>query len=375
MNTEKKRKINLLHLIISLEIGGMERFVSDHCQGIDRNIFNPMVVCTDRLGDFAKVIEDSGISVQLLPKNSEKFDWKYILTLKSFLKSNNIDIIHVHSGSFPYGAFAGFLARTPVIILTDHGRRYVRNLKILVFDTACALIADKIISVSSDLTNFLTEKEFISKNKIVTFINGVNTKAFCPKPKASTIIDQLNITKDDFVIGTIGRFAEVKGQENLLRAFQIIKEQCPQAKLVLVGDGPDKDALMQLAQSLVLTEDVIFTGKRNDISDLLSIMDVFALPSLMEGTSIALLEAMASGIACVATNVGGNPGVITDGVDGLLAKVSDPVDLAEKILFLINNTERRQQICQQAVDKVTNNYSLDANIKQHQDLYRRLLNA
>lgn len=375
MHTATKRPLNILHLLISLEIGGMERFVCDHCLGIDTTMFHPMVVCTDALGDFATLLEERGIPVTLLPKNKDRFDWKYILTLRSFLRSHDIDILHVHSGSFPYGAFAGFLARTPVIILTDHGRIYTRTLKILIFDILCSIIADKIISVSSDLTNFLTEKEFISHNKVTTIINGVNTKNFYPKPKAITITKQLNSTNENVVIGTIGRFAEVKGQEYLIRAFQRLKEQCPQAKLVLVGDGPDKEKLMQLAQSLSLIDDIVFMGKRNDISDLLSIMDVFVLPSLMEGTSIALLEAMASGIACVATNVGGNPGVITDGVDGLLANVGDPIDLAEKIVLLVNNETMRHQIGTQAVEKINNKYSLDANIKQYQAVYLQLWNA
>lgn len=367
------RRINVLHLLLSLETGGMERFVYEHCLEIDKDQFNVSVCCIDRLGGFYESLNNNGVKVDLLQKNQKHFDFIFPLQLSKYLKNRKIHILHIHSGAFFHGSVAGFLARTPGIIYTEHGRHLVEPKIIFALDKISSVFTHKIITVSPDLANHLIEKIKLPSNKIVTIINGVNTNCFMPRDKSNILLTELGIEADYKIIGTVGRLAFVKDQLTLIKSFSKIIEKIPKSKLVLVGSGPCEEDLRAHVKEFGLCRAVIFTGNRTDIPEILNLFDVFVLPSLLEGTSLSLLEAMASGVPSVVTNVGGNPNVIENGYNGYLVEQKNFAEMADKIIAILENNEVANAFGRNSRRSVQSKYSLKANVEMYQNVYLDLL--
>lgn len=367
------RKINVLHLLLSLETGGMERFVYEHCLEIDKSMFNVSVCCIDRLGGFYESLVENGIRVDLLEKNQNHFDWFFPWKLKKYLKEDNINILHIHTGAFFHGSVAGFLAKTPGIIYTEHGRHLVEPKVIYLLDKISSMFTDKIVTVSPDLKKHLINKIKLPAKKIVTIINGVNTKSFIPRDKSINLLKELGIESGYNVIGAVGRLAPIKNQAALIRAFDIVQQKIPKSRLILVGEGPCETELKNLTHELGLVGSVVFAGNRKDIPEILNLFDVFVLPSLLEGTSLSLLEAMASGVPPVVSNVGGNPNIVTEDYNGYLVEPNDFEKMAEKIISILTDAEKAQVFKNNSRNTVLSGFSLETNVELYKKIYIDLL--
>jgi len=348
----------------------MERFVYEHCLALNHDDFDVSVCCIDRLGGFSQSLREHGIKVDLLQKNQQHFDCFFPFRLSRYLRENDIDIIHTHTGSFFHGSVAGFLARTRGIIFTEHGRDPVETIPKRVLDKISSYFADHIVTVSKNLERHLIEEIKLPAKKIHTIINGVNTETYCDRGKSKKLCDELGLQFTDKIVGTIGRLAEIKNHPFLIRSFEKVKRIWPESRLVLVGSGPCEKSLKSLAADLGLSDTVIFTGNRNDVCDLYQLFDVFVLSSFSEGTSFSLLEAMASGVPPIVTNVGGNPGIVKDTVNGYLVEVDDDQALADKISNIFH--QGGGDLANNARQFVIDRYSLKKNLQQYMDIYRSL---
>jgi len=366
-----EKRLKVLHLLLSLETGGMERFVYEHCLALNHDEFDVSVCCIDRLEGFSQSLREHGIKVDLLQKNQQHFDWLFPFRLSRYLKENDIDIIHTHTGSFFHGSVAGFLARTRGIIFTEHGRDPVETMPVRILDKISSYFADQIITVSKDLENHLIKEIKLPPKKIRTIINGVNTETYCVHGKSEKLREEFGLQPTDKIVGTIGRLAEIKNHPFLVRSFEKVKKIWPESRLILVGSGPCENSLKSLAADLGLADSVILTGNRNDVDDLYRLFDVFVLSSFSEGTSFSLLEAMASGVPPIVTNVGGNPGIVKDSVNGYLVEVDDDQALAEKILHIFQ--QGGGDLANNARQLVIDRYSLEQNLKQYTDIYRSII--
>jgi glycosyltransferase involved in cell wall biosynthesis len=370
-----KSKINVVHLVLSLETGGMERFVYEHCIGIDKKKFNVSVCCIDRLGGFYQNLVDNGFKVDLLQKNQKHFDYFFPFRLRKYLISNEIDVLHIHSGAFFLGSFAGFMAKTKGIIYTEHGRHLVEPKIIFLLDKISCLFTDRIVVVSPDLKKHLTEKIKLPEKKIITIINGVDTNCFSPREKSKNLLAQFGLKKSSKIIGTVGRLADIKDHATLIKAFKIVLDNIPESKLIIVGDGPCENYLKDLSVELGIYGSVIFTGNQKDIQQILNLFDVFVLPSLREGTSLSLLEAMASGVAPIVTNVGGNPNVVKNGYNGYLVKPGDFGGMALMITDFFKDFAKIDYIKNNARKSVQDKFSLDKNIELYIKIYLELFES
>jgi sugar transferase (PEP-CTERM/EpsH1 system associated) len=368
-------KINVLHLLLSLETGGMERFVYEHCLEIDKSKFNVSVCCIDRLGGFFESLVKNDINVDIVQKNQNHFDYLFPLKLSRYLRNKKIHVLHIHSGAFFHGSVAGFLSRTPVIIYTEHGRHLVEPKIIFLFDKISCFFSDKIITVSHELEKYLIENIKLPAKKVETVINGVNTESFRPRCKSQRLLSELCLAPDIKIIGAVGRLAFIKDHFTLIKAFKIVEKKIPEAKLVLVGEGPCEKDLKILVEKLALSSSVVFAGNRSDIPDILNLFDVFVLPSLSEGTSLSLLEAMASGLPSVVTSVGGNPNLIKENINGYLVETKNTEQLAKRIEDILSNSEISKAFGIASRKLVISRYSLKANIKIYEDIYKNLLNS
>jgi glycosyltransferase involved in cell wall biosynthesis len=367
-------KLNVMHAVLSLETGGLERMVTESALALDKDLFNVEVCCYDRFGDFSDILTGNGIKVTLLKRNQNRYDYFFPLKLRMFLKRKNVHILHIHSGTFFLSTQGGILAKTPVMIYTDHGRVLPESKIAVLMDRFSGHFVDKIIAVSTELEKYLVDIIRLPLEKTSTIINGISTEKFTAREKPEVLLKEFGITLKDKVIGTVGRLAEVKDQISLIEAFNVVHKKIPNTFLMLVGDGPMRNKLNNKIIEFKLEEHVKITGNRNDVPELLNLFDVFVLSSLSEGTSVALLEAMSSGIAPIVTCVGGNPSIVDNNINGILFRPEHVEELAENLINILQNDEKRKQYSKNAALKIRAKFSIEKMVKEYEKLYMNLLN-
>ena len=363
------RKINIMHVALSLQVGGLEKVVAESAVGVDKDIFNVEVCCFDDLGFFAERLVRDGIDVTLVRRNQDHYDPLFPIRLGKLLRDKNTHILHMHSGTFFLGTQAGLLSGVPIMIYTDHGRHLVEPRMLLAMDRFSGFFAKKIIAVSKELERYLTEVVRLPPVKTTTIINGIDTKVFSFREKSLSLLEELNIPATRKIIGTVGRLVEVKDHVTLIRAFHKVVADEPDVTLLFIGDGPMKAGLQQLVGELDLSGKVVFAGSRSDVPELLNLLDVFVLTSLSEGTSISLLEAMASGVVPLVTDVGGNPSIVNHEHNGLLVKPKDVSRIAESLTHLLHHEDVSAEYRRNAVDTVKTHFSLDRMIESYTGVY------
>ena len=368
-----REKLNLLHITLDMDIGGLQRLVADATLAMDQKRFNIEVCCFDELGCFANTLKEEGITVTLLQKNQNHFDANYPFRLASFLRKKKVDILHMHTGTFFFGSIAARLARTPVSLYTEHGRFFVEPLVRLIEDRISGMLIGQIVAVSHELEKYLAERVKLPARKICTIINGIRVDRFAPRPKPLRLLEEFDLAQSCKIVGTVGRLDDVKDQVSMIEAFARVVEAVPDARLFLVGEGPMREALTEVISSHSLEKKVVITGARGDIPDLLNLFDLFVLTSVSEGTSISILEAMASGLPVVATNVGGNPSIIDHESDGLLVEPRDITGIANAIESLLTNNALSQQMGEKGAAKIRSDYSIEKMIESYEEIYFRLL--
>jgi glycosyltransferase involved in cell wall biosynthesis len=201
--------------------------------------------------------------------------------------------------------------------------------------------------------------------------NGVDVQRFAPDCEVrARVRRQLGLSSDAIVIGSVGRLTQLKDFPTLLRAVETLLERGEECTLLLVGSGPEEDALRkQAAASRLLRDRIIFTGVSKEVSSLVKAMDVFALPSICEGMSYTLVEAMATGLPVVASRIGGNTELIEDHATGYLCTPSAAGELADRLQELIKNPERRRAFGEAARKRAEENFSLERMLAEYRDLY------
>jgi glycosyltransferase involved in cell wall biosynthesis len=283
------------------------------------------------------------------------------LELLRVIRAHRPAVVHVHSGCWSKGVMAARLAGVRNIIFTEHGRLVPDSRKVILLDRVYSRITTHIVAVSEALAQYLVEVVRVPKAKVLVIINGVNVERLRTAARRGD--------EGPVRIGIIARLAPVKDLGTLLRAMKRVVMRSPETELLVVGDGPERAALESLSAELGITGKVRFTGFRRDIPAVLSEIDIFTLSSLSEGTSITLLEAMAAGKPVVVTDVGGNPAIVEEGVNGFLVPASSPEALADALVRLAGNRELRMTMWQANTRKVEERYGIRAMVQQYQRLY------
>lgn len=363
------KKINVMQIVYSLDVGGRENVVVNLANRLNPDIFNSFVCCLKSGGAFTAMIKES---VRLF--ETDKSGIALLFYLVSLLKKEKIAVVHTHNwGTLCEGGLSAKLAGVPVIIHQEHGTLVkminVKKRRILLQKYFFRFIDDHIIAVSDELREAMSASIGIDKEKIKRILNGVEINCFDIKTRKDEKKKELFINDNDSIIGTVGRLAPIKDQKTLIYAFAKVIKHIPNVKLVIVGDGESRIELEDIASSLQLNESVRFLGMRFDIPELLAIMDLFVLPSLHEGISITLLEAMASRLPVIATNVGGNPEVVLNGKTGILVPHSNPEALAKEIIALLKDEQTRKNYGIYGQQVVQKNFSLEEMVNNHEELY------
>jgi len=301
--------------------------------------------------------------------------------LVGFLRQNRYTIVHTHTSKAGIvGRLAARLAGVPVVVHTAHGFAFhERSPRSVV--RACALAeriagiwCDRIITVSRFHRSWAIELGIAKTPKVIAIPNGIPPERVRPDRDRLAIRSLLGVAPDELVILSAGRLAPQKGLEYLMEALPVLERQLPQPFSVwLAGEGPLEAKLRALAAVQARSGRVRFLGFREDIGNLLEGADLVVLPTLREGLSIALIEAMAAGKPVIATSIGSNRELTGNGAAGLLVPPEDPAALATAIRELAVHPERADQLGQEARRRYLSFYTLDQMLDRYKQEYLRLL--
>ena len=367
----------VLHVIHHLVIGGMENGLVNLINQIPASRYRHAIACIEDYSDFRERITRSDVEVIALHR-SRIGVWALRRELLGLCRRLRPTIVHSRNQS---GLDALLPARLAGVAHTVHGEHGwdVDNLdgkkwKPIVLRRLHAPLVSRYVTVSKDLEQFLVRRVGIAPARITQIYNGVDTQRFEPAAqKASRLLPPGFASDDTLVIGTVGRAQPVKDHATLLRAFAALLERRadlrPRLRLAVVGDGPLLAELRALAESLGIGASTWLPGALGNIPEVLRAFDVFVLPSLNEGISNTVLEAMASGLPVVATAVGGNPELVQDGVSGRLFAPGDGAALCAAVVDYADNAALHHAHSRAARRIALDRFSLDAMTRNYAAMY------
>ena len=366
----KPRRIKVLHLVTSLEVGGAQhgmllglpRFDSDQYEHIVCSIMDRM--------QMASQFREAGIEVRSLGL-SRKTDIGVVLRLRALLKEMRPDVLHTYllHGNI-LGRLIGRLVGVPVIIGSERTIGQARKWGRLA--TRLTNPLTDAVEVNSEIGGRAIERDLgVPSEKIELVRSGLDLSVFSSANRRDELRSEFGVTADQHLIVYMGRLRTVKGVEFGIRAFATALEQLPNIRMVLAGEGDQRNFLGSLVSELGISEQVEFLGVRNDVPELLGAADSVLMPSLTEGFPRTAIEAMAAGKPVIATNVGGTPEAVIDGETGILVPARDSDALSAAIVRLVGDTDLQARLAQAGRKRAEKNYSVDRYVSRLDELYRR----
>jgi len=371
----KMQNFKLMYIIHSLGVGGSEKLISNMAVELKRRGFDCTICCLNSLGEWGKKLKKKGFNIFVLDKK-EGVDLNISKKIKAIVEKERPDILHAHHYTpYFYAVLSNFSYHRPKLIFTEHGRFYPDRVRIkrVIFNYFAKFFTDTITGVCDFTKYSLSKYEMFPQNKIRVIYNGIKPEKYEIDIDKHLKKRQLNLNFDDKIIGTIGRLCAIKNHYMLIQAFGRVKKHIKNAKLLIVGDGELRDRLEALSKKMNLTTDIIFLGEREDVPGLMKIFDVFVLSSNSEASSLALLEAMASGLSVVATNVGGNPELMKNNETGILVSRGDYKKFADAIIRILQNPTLQKVMGEKGKERIIEKFSFNRMMDEYIRLYRNLL--
>lgn len=373
-----KTTLSILHVVDSLEFGGLERVVTDLAIAQQQHGHRVAVFSINHTTGFSSELTAVGIPVHIGNK-SGTLDWGVIKSLRRAASDMSADVVHAHNFVPNYYAALSLLAwwGAPTLVNTCHDMGTRLNHKRLKFLFECSLKRTaRVAMVGQQVFDRYIQTGMVRKTQAETVLNGIPVERFTSTPerrqKARAL---LGLEPNDLVIGCVGRLVGLKNHRLLIGLLPSLTQAHPDLKLVIVGYGELHEELNAQAARLGMSKHLLITGQRSDVADLLPAFDVFALPSLTEGLSIALLEACATGLAVLASSVGGNPEIIKDDHSGLLVGSNDAPATQAALLRLLGDSSLRTRLGETAQHWVLEHASAKALHQSYDRFYRSALGS
>lgn len=375
-------KIRILQVIGSSGIGGAEKVFYSLLKYLDKDKFEIYIACPANglmFSDFRKYTKE----IKAFNFKNWFFNLNTIFLLKAYMEQKRIDVVHTHLYSADFmGIIAATLARIPYKIVTIHGHNFsktgqfdLRSLKNFFCSFVYRVIyifSDVIITISQALKQDLIKRPGIKpkEDKVKVIYDGIDLEE---TSKYSQIvnrkIENIAVNNDCALVGIIANFDRVKGHRILLKAIPKIVKELENVKFLFAGEGEERNHSEQMAKKLNVEDNVIFMGICQNILGVVKLCDLIVLPSLTEGLSLAILEAMALAKPVVATSVGGIPEVVENGKTGLLVPSQNPKKLAEAILYLLKNKELALEMGRKGRMRVQEFFSLKNMVEETERVY------
>jgi len=390
VNFNLQRKIKVAHIIARMITGGADENTLFTVQGLDKDRYEVDLIMGEEFDEsiFDRVKNNNFDIIQIKGlkwKLNFLYDPIVLIKLIKMIRKNRYDIVHTHTTKAGIlGRIAARIAGVPVIVHGLHGSTFqafdsgLLNWLLFLFERLTGRFTDAYISVSGVLSEKYIEKGIGKKNNHYTVYSGKELYKFYharDKINYKEKYEELGINVGEFLIGNVARLETRKGHKFLLDAFKnVVKEQKDgHVKLLIIGEGNKRKYLENYVEELNLGDKVIFTGYRDDVEELMALMDIFVLTSLREGLPRVLVQAAAVGMPSVAFNVDGVPEIIKDNYNGFLVRPRDVGQLTNRIEKYINNKELVLLHGQKGREFIKDRWSIEGMVDRIDKIYQNLV--
>ncbi len=358
--------LRVMFVNTSLDVGGAETLLLNLVDRLGGEWFAPEVCCLKQPGvlgpEFARRVP---FFAHLL---AHKYDLRVLPRLTRLLRQRQIDaVVTVGAGDRMFwGRLAAWRAGVPVVLTALHSTGWPDRIQWL--NRRLNWCTSGFVAVAHAHARYLIQQEKLPAEKVFVVPNGVDTQRFVPGRAAEGLRDQLQLAPDAPVVGIVAALRPEKNHEGFLELARLVARQVPAARFLVVGDGPRRRELEQLARQLELDDRVQFLGSRSDVDQLLRLMDVVVLTSHVEAAPVTILEAMACGRPFVAPAVGSIPELIADGRTGYVVPPGQIDQQAERVVQVLQDRQLAQRLGQAARERAVRHYSLEAMVRGYQQL-------
>lgn len=371
----------VLHVVYRFDVGGLENGIVNLLNHMPPESYRHAVVALTEVTDFRHRVRRDDVEFISLHKAPGHGVWLYP-KLYALMRRLRPAIVHTRNLAALEAVVPAWLARVPVRIHGEHGRdvtdllgqrqryQWVRRLY--------RPFVNHYLALSRDLADYLVERIGVPPSRVTRVCNGVDTVGFAPAPSGAATIPGCPFSSPrHWLVGTVGRMQAVKDQTTLARAFVLALQMQPalreRMRLVLVGEGPLREQCRAVLEQAGVADLAWLPGELQRVSEVMRGLSCFVLPSLAEGISNTILEAMASGLPVVATDVGGNAELVRHGVTGEIVPSADPVSMARALVRLAGNAEAAAMLGRAGRGDAEHKFSLPTMVSTYQDLYDRQL--
>ena len=360
--------IRITYVIPTLDQSGAERQLTLLATALPNSDFQVNVIALNRGGYYAEQLQQADIRVDVLEKRF-RFDPLTFLRLRRRLQRTQPDI--VQSFLFSANSYVRLPGMCPPQTKVIVSERCVDSWKSgwqLATDRRLISRTDAMTANSESVADFYTSKVGVPRDRITVIPNGVPIAG----GGEGSIRAELGLAESDKLVGFVGRLAPQKCLDDLIYGFQLMQQNIPSAHLLIVGEGPERDRLAELARSFECREKVFFAGHREDASQLISQLDAFCLPSSFEGMSNSLMEAMAAGVPVVVSNIPSNQELVTDGENGILFPLNHGPGITKGLTDVLSDQDLAKRLGQAARTTIEQKHSVARMVDDHIRLYQRL---
>ncbi|WPR77396.1 glycosyltransferase [Algoriphagus sp. NG3] len=365
--------IRILHCIETIASGGVEQVRMTMIRGLDKSKYEHKIICTWEGGEIADALKAEG--VELIPIGGFKnpLEWRKHNKVLQVIREFKPHIIHgaIFEG-MAMAAIGGTLGKVPVVILEETSHPISRSKKAIYLQRFFAKAADAVVGIAPTVVTYLKQKVRLPESQVKLINNGVNLPREVAAEEKSQLKKALGIQEGDLIIGSAGRFYnEVKRFTDVLEAIKTLKNT--KIKFLLLGQGQDRELILNKANELGLEDQIILPGFQMDTAPFYQVMDIFCIASAHEGFGLVAAEAMLHGLPVIATRVGGLQDIVVEGETGFLVPPFSPEAISGKIKILLQNPDLRSEMGQKGYQRAMENYSAARYCKEIETLYLDLL--
>lgn len=378
MVSRTDQRPTVCHVIHALGVGGAEVLVDQMVREMSSQ-FRCLVAVLDEVGEIGQQLQADGFVVENLHRQPG-IDRGCAKRLRSFADKNGVDILHAHQYTPFFQAMLsrGFLGRRPVLF-TEHGRHFpdFPSSKRSIVNRLLLSRRDRLVGCGGAVRQALIDNEGLPASRVEVVYNGVDLKSLASgdASQRNTLRSSFGFNENDFVAIQVARLHELKDHLTAVATIDEARKQNPNIKLLIVGEGDEREAIENEIQTRNIGSHVVLAGNRNDIANLLIAADCFLMTSISEGIPLTIIEAMAANLPVVSTAVGGIAEMIAHETSGFLAEAKDSNSLAKYLVQLSEDTVLKSTIAAAGLAQAKAKFSLDKMLSGYGNIYQEMINA
>jgi glycosyltransferase involved in cell wall biosynthesis len=362
--------IKILHITLNLSIGGTQQVVRQIVENTSIESFEHHILCIDgSLGSIGEQLDAKGFLITVYQKKPS-IDLNLALFIRTYIKKHFIDVLHCHQYTpYFYGVLGGLTTKVN-IVFTEHGRFYPdrHNFKRRLINPLLSFFTDEIVAISGATANALSIYEYLNWSRVKVIYNGMKDLTEVIESR-DLLLNDLGLSSEYSYVGTISRLEPIKNQKMMIEAFSILRAEVNDVRLVIIGDGVIRDELESYVTRLGLDQEIKFTGYIDDPQKYMQLFKVFLLSSFSEGASMTILEAMSLSVPCLVTDVGGNPELVIDRVNGRVVPSDDSRLFASALKEMLSDELKLDLYATAARKQFVDKFTVDRMVLSYESMY------